>query len=164
MDTSLSYLDNTEIANETQLTFQEHKVEELITKQISLEYNLNDVFLILALLISLGSMILAMIQNHISISSSNGNETIPKEKLSMMEKSSFRTTVVVLIASIGFGGYAHYQESQDKALIQNQINKTISSINTYKTCKAQQEELQKLKQLPPRCICQTPKIKKPCKN
>jgi H+/gluconate symporter-like permease len=169
METSLLYLDNTEITNETQLTFQEHKVQELITKQINLEYGVSDIMTIITLLIALGVMIISLLANHIvalSIPTQEESQNIEKknsEKKNYLNISKF-VAILILIGCLIYGIYGHNKESQDKALIQNQITKTISSINTYKTSKSQQEELQKLKQLPPKCICQTSKNKKPCKN
>ena len=163
------YIETTKIENETQLTFQTHKVQELISKQISLEYGVGDIMTIITLLIALGVMIISLLANHIvalSIPTQEENQNIEKknsEKKNYLNISKF-IAILILIGCLIYGIYGHNKESQDKALIQNQINKTISSINTYNTSKTKQEELQKLKQVPPRCICQTPKIKKPCQN
>lgn len=111
------YLDSIEIENETQLTFQEHKVQELISKQISLEYGVSDLMTIMTLLIALGAMMISMIANHISSSSNQLSRII---------------AIVILLASGGYAGYAQCKIWGDESKLQNQITQTMNAIHTYK--------------------------------
>lgn len=174
MDTSLSYLENTEITNETQLTFQEHKVQELITKQIDLQYGVGDVITMMTLLVAVGALVLSLISNHLA------SFCIPKEKIEEKneekEKNHIQldikkylkiyviTTIIILLGCLYYAIFGHFKEIDDQTSIQKEITATITAIHTYKTCKAQEEELQKLKASPPKCVCTTTKVQKPCET
>jgi uncharacterized membrane protein len=112
------YIDTTKIENETQLTFQTHKVQELITKQISLEYGVGDIMAIITLLIALGAMMISLVADHIS---SSANKWL-----------FITVAVVILLAVGGYACYAQYKVSNDQRIIQNQITQTINAIQTYK--------------------------------
>jgi hypothetical protein len=62
MDVQL-YIETSKITNDTQLKFQEHKLQELITKQINTEYGLNDMLIIITLLVAIGAMMMTLITN-----------------------------------------------------------------------------------------------------
>jgi uncharacterized protein HemX len=112
------YIEGTVITNETQLTFQEHKVKELITKQISLEYGIGDIMTIMTLIIALGAMMISLVANNIS---SSANRWL-----------FIAVAVVILVASGGYAGYAQCKIQNDRITIQTQITKTIDAIQTYK--------------------------------
>lgn len=125
MDTSLSYLENIEITNETQLTFQKHKVQELITKQISLEYGVSDIMTILTLLIALGAMMVSLVANRISSLTNNfGIDTI-----------SLIIAGVILLGCLYYGVSGHFKQKDDQESIQRQITQTMSAISSYNECK-----------------------------
>jgi hypothetical protein len=100
----------------------------------------------------------------------NTNEKVEKEKNSIQSDIkkylTFHTIIisVTLLGCLYYGFSGFHKETDDQISIQKQISATIASIHAYETSKAQREELQKLKASPPKCICTTPKIKKPCKN
>lgn len=178
MDTSLSYLENTEITNETQLTFQEHKGQELISKQIDLQYGVGDIITMMTLLVAVGVMVLSLISNHLTALCipKEKKEEKSEEKEKEKEKNDTQldiekylkfykiVTIVILLGCLYYAIFGHFKETDDQISIQKQITATITSIHSYKTCKAQQEELQKLKASPAKCICSTPKVQKPCET
>lgn len=111
------YIDTTKITSETQLTFQEHKVQELITKQISLEYGVGDIMTIMTLIIALGAMMISLVANNISSSA---------------KRLSIAVAIVILLASGGYAGYAQCKIWNDQTTIQTQITQTINAIESYK--------------------------------
>lgn len=168
MDTSLSYIENTEITNETQLTFQEHKVQELITKQIDLQYGVSDIMTMITLIIALGAMVLSLITNKLTALSiqDDSDEKEKKGSIQAEIKNYLQwhkiITIVILLGCLYYGFFGLYKETDDQTSIQKQIVATTTSINAYKTSKAQQEELQKLKASPPKCVCTPTRVQKPC--
>lgn len=116
------YIDTVEITNETQLTFQTHEVEELITKQINSEYGVSDIMTIITLLVALGAMMISLVANRIS-------------SISNLEKKDIFSLIiaaVILVGCLGYGIYAECKQRTDRVSIQTQIANTIISIENYK--------------------------------
>jgi uncharacterized membrane protein len=118
MSSTQLYVDSSKIENDTQLTFQTHKAQELITKQISLEYGVGDIMTMMTLIIALGAMMISLVANNIS---SSVNKWL-----------SFAVAVVILLASGGYAGYAQYKVCNDQISIQTQITQTTNAIQAYK--------------------------------
>jgi hypothetical protein len=122
------FIDSTEIKNDTQLAFQEHKVQELISKQIDLEYGVSDILTIITLLVALGAMMVALVGNRIS-SLSN---------LKTNDVYSIAIAATILAGCLGYGIYAEYKKRTDRVSIQTQITQTIYAIRSYHKGKAGQ--------------------------
>lgn len=118
------YIESNEIANDTQLMLQEHKVQELIAKQIHLENDGYNNMNLLTILISLGAMV-------ISLTTISNSENAPY---------AYLCVAVILVASIGFALYEKNKQHKNQEAIQKQIMETMIAINTYKIGK---EEIQK---------------------
>lgn len=116
MASSLLYIQTTDIDSDSQLIYQEHKLQELIRKQVDLEYGVGDIMTIITLLIALGSMMFSLIAN---------------QRASTLRYSVI-VAVVILLACLGYGGYAQYKISKDKSELQCQITQTLSAIQLYK--------------------------------
>lgn len=121
MDTPL-YIETTKITNDTQLKFQEHKLEELITKQINTEYGLNDILMIVTLLLAIGAMMITLIGNRIA-SFANGKG---------IDYWSLAIAGTILFGCLYYGCKAHNKEINDRQAIQKQIEQTIKAIEVYK--------------------------------
>jgi hypothetical protein len=121
------FINTTEIKNDTQLAFQEHKVQELIGKQINLEYGVSDILTIITLLVALGAMMVALVANSISLSELKTNHVY-----------STAIAVTILVGCLGYGIYAEYKKRTDRVSIQTQITQTIYAIQSYSKEKAAQ--------------------------
>lgn len=112
------YIEGTAITNDTQLAFQEHKVQQLISKQIDLEYGVSDLLTIITLIIALGSMMISMVANRIP--------TIKQGDIGIIA-----IAVTILLGSLGYGVYGECKKRSDRKIIQMQIINTINAIDTY---------------------------------
>lgn len=112
LTTTQLYIEGTVITNDTQLAFQEHKVQQLISKQIDLEYGVADIFTMLTIIIALGG-ILTTLTTHFSFQLK-------------------RIIMVILFACLGFGSYGYYKQSNDPTKLNQQIVQSINAIDTYK--------------------------------
>lgn len=113
------YIEGILIPNDTQLAFQEHKVQQLISKQIDLEYGVSDILTIITLIIALGSMMISMVANRIP--------TLKKGDIGIIA-----IAVTILLGSLGYGIYGEYKKRSDRKIIQMQITNTINAIDIYK--------------------------------
>lgn len=127
MASSLLYIETTDITNDVQLTYQEHKLQELISKQIDLEYGVGDIITIITLLVALGAMMISLIANRISSFSNKFG----------IDYISLLVTAVILIACLGYGSYAQYKTWKDRSTLQCQITQTLNAIQLYKQSKIQ---------------------------
>lgn len=119
MPSSLLYIDTTEINNDVQLTYQEHKLQELISKQIDLKYGIGDIISIMTLLIALGAIVISL------------------TSVSSQINYAYTTAIVILAACLGYGGYAQYKSTKDRSVLQCEITQTLSAIQLYKQSKIQ---------------------------
>ncbi len=115
------FIDSTEIKNDTQLAFQEHKVQELISKQIDLEYGVSDILTIITLLVALV-----------------GNRISSLSNLKTNDVYSIAIAATILAGCLGYGIYAEYKKRTDRVSIQTQITQTIYAIRSYHKGKAGQ--------------------------
>lgn len=127
MGSSLLYIETTDITNDVQLTYQEHKLQELISKQVDLEYGVGDIITIITLLVALGAMMISLIANRISSFSNKFG----------IDYISLLVAAVILIACLGYGGYAQYKTWKDRLTLQCQITQTLNAIQLYKQSKIQ---------------------------
>lgn len=121
------YIEGTVITNETQLTLQEHKLQELISKQITLAYDGYNSMNLVAILISLGAMVISL-------------TTISNPNLVMY---AYSTACLILVASIGFALYERNKQKQNQSSIQHNIDKTLNAIEHY-SCQEKPPKLQKI--------------------
>lgn len=117
MPSSLLYIETTDITNDVQLIYQEHKLQEMISKQIDLEYGVGDIMAIMTLLIALGAIV-------ISLTSVINNI-----------RYAYASAIVILVACLGYGCYAQDKSTKDRSVLQDQITQTLSTIQLYKQSK-----------------------------
>lgn len=128
MGSSLLYIETTDITNDVQLTYQEHKLQELISKQVDLEYGVGDIITIITLLVAaLGAMMISLIANRISSFSNKFG----------IDYISLLVAAVILIACLGYASYAQCKTSKDRSTLQCQITQTLNAIQLYKQSKTQ---------------------------
>lgn len=116
------YIEGTVITNDTHLAFQEHKVQQLISKQIDLEYGVSDILVMITLIIALGSMMFSMIANKIS----------SEANLARKDIVSIVVAFTILLGCLGYGIYGECKKRADQKIIQMEIVNTINAIDTYK--------------------------------
>lgn len=114
------------IENDTQLAYYEHVLEHLAAREVSTLFILDNIVAITALVISVGTMMVAFAQNY------KQHDT---EKLIVGIKPLFLIVIVILTCVLGYGVYAEYTYHKEKQELPKMVSITQDAIECYKKTK-----------------------------
>lgn len=111
------------IKDNVDLAYYEYKLEYLAAQDVVQAFSLDNALTIIALLFSMGAMVIAFIQNH----------KIDENTVTICGKSpAFIAVTAVLVAVLGYAIYAQYKHCQNKRELPKLIEETKNTIKTLK--------------------------------
>ena len=115
--------ENNIIKYDVDLEYYKHKLEYLVAQDVAQAFSLDNALTIIALLFSMGAMVIAFIQNH----------KIDENAVTICGKSpAFIAVTTVLVAVLGYAIYAQYKHCRNKRELPNLIEKTKNTIKMLK--------------------------------